>query len=110
MGEENSIAAYFKENAYDAKKILYYSDLTNGISYKTIDDKTALEILTRYYKQFTENEALRESYQKTFRDNANLARSTFLRVISGDDKVKVEIYRDDASGGDYTLMHLVTLN
>ncbi len=110
LGEEKSIAAYFEENAYEAKKILYYTDLTNGISYKKIDDKTALDILSIYYKQFTENEALRESYQKTFRVNANLARSTFLRIITGDDEVKVEIYRDDTSGGDYTLMHLVTLN
>ena len=110
QGEEESIAVYFEENAYEAKKILYYSDLTNGISYKKIDDKTALDILTRYYKQFTENDVLRESYQKTFRVNANLARSTFLRVITGDDKVKIEIYRDDASGGEYTLMHVVTLN
>jgi hypothetical protein len=37
-------------------------------------------------------------------------RSSFFRVVVGGDSVEVEIYRDDARGGPYTLMHTVVLN
>jgi hypothetical protein len=37
------------------------------------------------------------------------ARSTFLMVYVGDDSVVAKVYRDDANGGAYTLMHSVLL-
>ncbi len=38
------------------------------------------------------------------------ARSTFLRVLVGDDNVCVEVYRDDPSGGPYQLTRTVVLD
>jgi hypothetical protein len=108
--EEKSIAEFYRDHAYEAKKVLYYSDLTEGVSYRQIDDKTALKILTQFYNQFSENEKLREKYITTFWDNANLTRSTFLKVRTSSNDVKIEIYRDDARGGAYSLMHTVILN
>jgi hypothetical protein len=108
--EENSIADYFKGNAYEVKKVLYYSGLTRGVSYKEIDDNTALPILSEFYNQFSKNDQLRDKYKRTFWNQANLARSTFMKVITSSNEVKIEIYRDDARGGTYSLMHTVILN
>ena len=110
QSEREAFNRYYKENAYEAKKVLYYSGLTEGVSYKKIDDKTALKKLSLFYKQFLENDTLRNQYKTTFWENANLARSTFFRIITGTDKVKIEIYRDDARGGSYSLMHTEVLN
>ena len=109
-GKMEAFAQHFKQNAYDAKKILYYSNLTDGVSYKKIDDNTAFKKFHSFYKQFSENDQLRKQYQATFQENANLARSTFIKIQSGRDQVKIEIYRNDARGGAYSLMHTKQLN
>jgi hypothetical protein len=108
--EESSVAEYFRENAYEVKKVLYYSGLTQGVSYKEIDDNTALPILSEFYNNYSENDQFRDKYISTFWDQANLARSTFMKVIISNDEVKIEIYRDDARGGVYSLMHTTILN
>jgi hypothetical protein len=110
QSEREAFARFFNENAYEAKKVLYYSGLTEGVSYKEIDDNIALKKMSSFYKQFTENDQLRNQYKTTFWGNANLARSTFCRIITGADKVNIEIYRDDAKGGAYSLLHTVKLN
>lgn len=105
-----ALARYYNENAYEAKKVLYYAGLTDGVSYKKIDDRTALNKLSLFYKQFLKNEQLRNRYKTAFWENANLTRSTFIKIQTGGDDVKIEIYRDDAKGGAYTLMHSKVLN
>ncbi len=110
QSEREAFAQYYKENAYEAKKVLYYSGLTDGVSYKKIDDKTALKKLYAFYKQFSENDQLCNQFKEIFWENANLARSTFFKIQTGTDKVKIEIYRDDARGGAYMLMHTHVLN
>jgi hypothetical protein len=110
QSEREAFTRFYKEDAYEAKKVLYYSGLTDGVSYKKIDDNTALKKMASFYKQFSENDQLREQYKETFWENANLARSTFFRINTSADKVKIEIYRDDARGGAYTLMHTKVLD
>jgi hypothetical protein len=108
--EKTAIAEYYNENAYEVKKVLYYSGLTEGVSYKKIDDKTGLNIFLKFYSDFSENDKLREKYKATFWEEANLARSTFIKILTNIDDATVEIYRDDARGGAYSLMHSVILN
>jgi hypothetical protein len=110
QGEKTAFSQFYNENAYEAKKVLYYSGLTDGISYKEIDDKTAIKKLYSFYTQYLEHDQLRNQYQTTFWENANLARSTFLKIQTGAEKVKIDIYRDDARGGAYALMHTKVLN
>ena len=107
---EKPIAEYFTKNAYEIKKVLYYSGLTGGVSYKEIDDQKGIEILSLFLEQFSRNPQLRDKYIHTFWGNASLARSTFLKVITSDKQVEIEFYRDDARGGKYSLMHTQTLN
>lgn len=110
IGKNESITAYFKEHTYSIKKILYYSDLTNGIHYRQLDDESALTTFHIFYKQFSESDQLRQQYQTVFWENANLTRSTFLKMKTNKEKVTIEIYRDDARGGEYSLMHTEILN
>jgi len=106
---ETLIVEYFSREAYSIKKVLYYTELTEGISYKKYPDKPALQQLIRFYKDYKNNPEMRQKYIDTFNKNWDLARSTFLKVTL-QKPVKVEVYRDDARGGEYTLMHTVYLN
>ena len=45
-----------------------------------------------------------------FWTNFNLARSTFLKIETSNNDVKVDFYRDDARGGTYSLLHSYSLN
>jgi len=107
---QEAIAEYYKGNDYEVKKILDYSGLTGDISYKKIDDKTGLDLLYQFVKDYAADQNIRDKYKSNFWINANLARSTFLKVITGENNVKVEIYRDDARGGEYQLRYSFTLN
>ena len=77
---------------------------------KRLMTRLRLKRLKVFYRKFLEDAQLREQYKTTFWEKANLARSTFLKIQTGADKVKIEIYRDDARGGDYSLMHTKLLN
>jgi hypothetical protein len=110
IAKEASITTFYNENAYEVKKVLYNADLTAGISYKIIDDIQAMKIFFEFIKQYTTSDQTADEVRSNFWENANLARSTFLRVITGGEGIKIEIYRDDARGGTYTLMHSYYLN
>jgi hypothetical protein len=107
---EKSIASYYEKYSYETKKVLYYAGLTNNVSYKKLDDKDGLNILIKFYNQFDKIEQLREKYKRSFWTNANLTRSTFLKVVSSVNEVRVDFFRDDARGGSYNLMQSVILN
>ena len=40
---------FYKKNSYPTKKVMYYMDLTGGISYKVLDDSTGFELLKDFY-------------------------------------------------------------
>jgi len=104
------ITEYYKQNNYEALKVLYYSDLTNGVSYKEIDEKTGLNLLLKFVNDYIKDPEKWNQYKNSFWRNANLARSTFVRIISSANDIKVEFYRDDARGGDYDLKYTFSLN
>ncbi len=110
LTEKESISDYYEGNDYEARKVLYYTDLTGGISYKKIDDKTGLDLLLTFVDYYSNDKKMWEKHKTAFWTNANLTRSTFLKVITSENDVTVEFYRDDARGGEYNLMHSYSLN
>jgi len=107
---EAGLKNFYEENSYTIRKILDYSGLTNGISYKVLDDQAGFKLFTSFMSDFAQNEALREQYKTAYWERANLARSTFIRINVRDQSVDLEIFRDDARGGAYQLMHELSLN
>jgi hypothetical protein len=110
LTEKESISDYYEGNDYEARKVLYYTDLTGGISYKKIDDKTGLDLLLTFVDYYSNDKKMWEKHKTAFWTNANLTRSTFSKVITSENDVTVEFYRDDARGGEYNLMHSYSLN
>ena len=107
---QNVITDFYNENDSDIKRILYYTELTDGVSYKDLDDKAGFILFKQFYSQFSSDAMYRKRVSQRYQENANLARSTFFRFIVQGEEVGIEIYRDDARGGRYELTHLTVLD
>jgi len=110
MTKEESITEYYKNNDYEARKVLYYCDLTEGVSYKEMDETTGLNLLLKFIDDYAKNKKMWNQHKSKFWTNANLARSTFVKIKTSAENVEVEFYRDDARGGEYNLMYTFSLN
>jgi hypothetical protein len=124
--QEDSLNKYPK-NCYDFHQLLrrfnviaYICGHTHNTSIAKINEIWQIDVgQARGIESFfpdmfvdglSENDCLRNQYKVTFWENANLARSTFFKIVTGMDKTRIEIYRDDARGGDYSLCHTEILN
>ncbi|MBT3179323.1 MAG: hypothetical protein HOB40_01700 [Candidatus Marinimicrobia bacterium] len=108
---EDIISTIYTPDTYRHKKLLYYMNLTNMISYKKINNSQGFEILKKFYKKADSLiDKEREEYFSTFWDNINPTRSTFMKFRVSKEKVLIDIYRNDAKGGDYSLTKTVSLN
>ncbi len=109
MGEKKNnstdqvLNAYFDENTKQVKKTVYYLNPTLAESYKKIADEIARKKFFEFYHNYKQSGELKEQLDKTFWENSEYRKSSFLKFYVGTSKVKVEIYRDDARGGEYKL-------
>ncbi|HMA61468.1 MAG TPA: metallophosphoesterase [bacterium] len=111
LSEEDLLEKYFYEvRTYNIKKALYSTDMTGGVDYHDLKDEPALKHFINFYKNYNNDKELREKYIKTFDELSDQTRSTFLKVYLKDDQIKVDVYRDDARGGKYNLMHTYFLD
>ncbi|UCD37445.1 MAG: metallophosphoesterase [Fidelibacterota bacterium] len=108
--EDEIIAEFFRPRMYGVKKTLYYSELTNGISYKQLADQPGLEALMTFYSTIQQDPEVLDQYCQRYWDNWNLTRSTFVRMRIKREQVTAEIYRNNARGGPYTLTHTQIIN
>lgn len=109
--EEELLEEYFYAvDTYDIKKTLFYTDLTGGIDYHDLSDETALKHFIEFHQNYKNDPQLRASYIHTFDQRSDQTRSSFLKVTLEQPSVKIDIYRDDARGGTYHLMHTFYLN
>ncbi|RLD79754.1 MAG: hypothetical protein DRJ10_08365, partial [Bacteroidetes bacterium] len=93
------------------KKLLYYMDLTNNISYKKMNDTLGFEILKEFYKKANSlNVQKREKFFSTYWNNFTLTKSTFMKFRVFKERVLIDIYRDDSRGGEYKLEKTINLN
>lgn len=100
------------ESESDALRRLYREDtyhIDKWFGYLELDGLPVIQTLAWFYNEYgSDPEAHDRFYEAQIRGREQ-ARSTFLRVIVGDE-VRVEFYRDDAHGGPYVLRKTVVLN
>ena len=105
-----SLEEFYYKNSYSIKKELDYSGLTDSVSYKKLEDPEGLTLFRSFMVDFSGDKDRREQYNASFWQRANLARSTFLKISTSGQGIELQIYRDDARGGTYQLMHELNLN
>ena len=99
VGEANSLKQLYRDDPYH---IDYW------FKYLGLKDQPVTQTLAQFYDEYGNDPTARNRYYEAQIKGRGQTRSTFMRVIVGDD-VKVEIYRDDAHGGPYTLRKTVVL-
>lgn len=111
--EENGLSAldsYFEARKYKIKKALYYMDLTAGVYYKSLEDQPALEAFRLFYRLVKEDFSRLDPFDEGYRHRFKTTKSTFIKVQVYRDEVQLDVYRDDAHGGEYSLTKSVVLN
>ena len=99
VGEANSLKQLYRDDAYH---------IDRWFKYLGLKDQPVTQTLAQFYDEYGNDPTARERYYEAQIKGRGQTRSTFMRVVVGDD-VKVEIYRDDAHGGAYTLRKTVLL-
>ncbi len=98
-GESNSLKQLYRDDAYH---------IDRWFKYLGLEDQPIVQTLAQFYDEYAHDPAARERYYEAQIKGRGQTRSTFLRIVVGSD-VTVEIYRDDAHGGPYTLRKTVLL-
>jgi len=88
------LKTYFDANPYEIKKVLYYMDLTDGISYKKLPDEAGFEVLPEFYHTAMSLGAAADEYFQAYYDNWSLARSTFMKFKVFENHINIDIYRN----------------
>ncbi|MEN8164879.1 MAG: metallophosphoesterase [Acidobacteriota bacterium] len=99
-GEANSLKQLYRDDAYHIDRWFKYLGLKG---------QPVTQTLAQFYDEYSHDPEARDRYYERQIKGRGQTRSSFMRVIVGDD-VKVEIYRDDARGGSYTLRETVVLH
>jgi len=108
---ESTLFKIYNTDSYRIKKTLYYMNLTNNISYKKLNDELGFEKLKEFYTNADQlNDQERKKYFSTFWKNVSPAKSTFMKFRVFKEKVLIDIYRNDAKGGEYNLEKTLDLN
>jgi len=106
----SALDSYFEPRKYRIKKALYYMDLTGGVYYKSLEDQPALEAFRSFYQLIKEDYSRLHPFDESYRNRFKTTQSTFIKVQVYGDEVRLEIYRDDARGGEYSLTKSMVLN
>lgn len=83
----------YNEGSYEIKKVVYYMEMTEGVSYKKLPDDKGLELFIDFYKKAKSMGAETSEYFQTYYDNWSVNRSTFMNFKVYDDYINVDIYR-----------------
>ena len=78
-------------------------DLTDGISYKILDDKTGFELMKEFYITAKNLGDKKNNYFKTYWKNWDLSKSSFMKFRISGNLLNVDIYRNDGFGGSYLI-------
>lgn len=100
VGEAESLRQLYRDDPYHIDYWFKYLGLT---------DQPVVQTMAQFYDGYGNDSAARERWYEAQIEGRRQTRSTFFRVIVGDE-ITVEIYRDDAHGGAYELRKTVILN
>ncbi len=101
VGESNSIKQLYRDDPYH---IDYW------FGYLGLEGQPVTQTLAQFYDEYGSDPTARDRWYERQIEGRGQTRSSFFKVFVGADEVKVEIYRDDAHGGPYTLRETVILN
>jgi len=107
---DSAIVKFYKDDTYSTKKVMYYMDLTNGVSYKVLDDSTGFELLKDFYNTAKKLGDNKKDYFQAYWDNWDLSRSSFVKFRVFDNQLLIDIYRNDGFGGPYAVDKALKLN
>jgi len=101
VGEANSLRQLYRDDAYHVDRWFKYLGL---------EDQPVIQTMAQFYEEYANDPDAPRRYYEAQIEGRGQTRSSFFRVIVGDEKTTVEIYRDDARGGPYTLRKTIVLN
>ena len=107
---DSAFVQYYGENAYQAKKVMFYMELTDNVSYKILDDSTGFKIMKEFYFYAEKLAGDKHDYFQTYWNNWALSKSTFMKFRIIGSQLNVDIYRNDGFGGAYSINETVTLD
>jgi len=112
VSEKEALKKFYKANMKQVKKTMYHARLAPGKlpdEYKKLTDMQGLQGLLKFYPAYQAGGEARQKIEESFWKYSMYRKSTFMKFYVGKNKVKVEIYRDDAHGGPYQLREMVIL-
>jgi hypothetical protein len=106
---DSSLAAFYKSNDRELKKMTFNLGIVKAKTYKDLTADQTIKILKQLYVDCLKGNGEIERYAKMFWANTEWRKSTFLKVNVGPQTGTVEIYRDKDYLGDYVLRDKVVL-
>jgi hypothetical protein len=101
VGEADSLRQLYRDDAYH---------IDRWMKYLGMEEQPVTQTLAQFYTEYTNDPEARNRYFEKQIYYRGHTRSSFFRVTVGADEVTVEIYRDDARGGPYTLRKTFVLD
>jgi len=101
LSEQKSIDLMYERDESGFNKLLKYVGL---------DDFPPPQALSQFYLDYKAGGETREKLIQAFWENIGYSKSSFMKVYVSEKSVKVEVYRDDGRGGDYSLRYTEILN
>ncbi len=101
VGEANSIRQLYRDDPYHIDYWFEYLGLTG---------QPVTQTLAQFYDEYGSDPTARDRWYERQIEGRKQTRSSFFKVFVGADEIRLEIYRDDAHGGPYTLRETVILN
>ena len=106
---DSAFTQYYQSDAYAIKKVMFYMDLTDGVSYKKLIDSIGYEIMKNFYFKAEELGESRVDYFQTYWGNWSITKSTFMKFRAAGNQVNIDIYRNDGFGGPYSIYQTIIL-
>ena len=100
-GEASSLRQLYRDDEYH---------IDRWFKYLGLEDQPVIQTMAQFYTEYANDPEARARYYEKQIFYRGQTRSSFFRVTVGDDVISVEIYRDDARGGPYTLRKEFVLN
>jgi len=101
IGEGNSLRQLYRDDEYH---------IDRWFKYLGLEDEPVIQTMAQFYDEYTNDPDAPGRYYEAQIKGRGQTRSSFFRVIVSGDRTTVEIYRDDARGGPYTLRKTIELN
>lgn len=100
VGEAESLRQLHRDDPYR---------IDSWFKYLGLKGQPVVQTLAQFHSDYGSDPTARDRWYEAQIEGRQQTRSTFFRVIVGDE-VTVEIYRDDARGGPYELRKTIVLN